>query len=224
MIRVLIADDSEPTRRGLRIRLERASGIRVVGEAGTGRGAVEAARAHRPDVVLMDLQMPGGNGLAAIRELAGPDAEPPLRVIALTNHVDDAWVLEAVDSGAAGYLLKLDSSAQLIDAVRTVAAGGSLLSSQVARTVLRELAARRTAGTALADVPVTVLTRSERTVLGRFARGVTDYDDLAAALHLSPLTARNHIANALKKTGLADRTQLALWAVHHGLDRGDPGS
>lgn len=216
-IRVLIADDDPAVRRDLRLRLSHAKDMTVVGEASNGADAVMIARTERPDVVLMDLPMPGGSGLAATRLLAGPAAKSPIPVVALTNRTAYADVLEALDAGAVGYLLKSHDSSDLLAAVRAAARGEAFLSSRITVPLIRELTGRR--AEAGEDAALDVLTPAEVEVASQLSRGRTSNEDIAAALVVSVNTVRTHLSSALRKTGLADRTQLALWAVRRGLDR-----
>lgn len=217
-IRVLIADDNRPFRRGIRLVLEKVPDIRVIGEAGSGSDAVTVARAERADVVLMDLQMPDGNGLAATRALAGPGVLDPVAVVVMTGHNADRLVLEALDCGASGYLLKGHDSAAVLDAIRAAHRGEGMLSSRVTVPVLREMARRR-GDASTQDASVMLLTPAETRVVTQLVQGCTRYEDIAGALHLSVETVRAQMKSALRKTGAADRTQLALWGVRRGFDR-----
>lgn len=214
-IRVLIADDNMAVRRGLRMRLNQAEGIKVIGEVSNSRDAVVIARAERATVVLMDLEMPG-NGLNAIRSLAGPGVEDPIRVIALTAHAEPVWVIQALDAGASGYVLKLDLR-MVPDAIRAVARGDSSLSGSVATPIIREFTRRRPVGIAT-DTTIGDLSRAELAVVRQLSQGRTSNEAIAAGLILSVNTVRSHLSSALRKTGLDDRTQLALWGVRHCLD------
>jgi len=219
--RVLIADDNRAYRKGVRMRLDQVSGITVVGEVSNGADATMAARSERADVVLMDLHMPGGDGLEATRALAGPGVPDPVAIIVVTSHSADRFVFEALDSGAVGYLLKGHDTPQLVEAIRAAAAGAGLVSSQVTPSVIRELARRRDRG-APTDLPaLSVLTGAEVAVVRALCHGSTSNVALSDALHVSVNTVRSQLASALKKTGLSDRTQLALWGVHQGLHHGE---
>jgi len=214
-IRVLIADDNRTVRRGLRIQLETVPGIRVIGEVANGVDAVTIARNENADVVLMDLQMPGMTGAEATRELTRSRSTHPVAVIVMTSFSIDRYVTEALDAGAVGYLLKSHDSDQLIGAIHAAARGEAVVSSRVAGTMLREFV-RRGHGAHHAEA-ANVLTLAERRVVVSLASGVTSTDAIADHLHVSVNTVRSQLQSALKKTGLSDRTQLALWAVKNKL-------
>ena len=207
-IRVLVVDDHPVVRQGLRSFLSSRDGIDVVGEAAdAGAGAAEAARLA-PDVVLFDLVMPGGGSIDAIERIRAQSPSP--RVLVLTSFGADDQVLPAVRAGAAGYLMKDVAPADLEAAVRTVHRGGVVLDPQVAATVMDEVG-RGPGGPAVAD-----LTPREREVLALLGQGLSNRE-LAAALFVSEKTVKTHVSSILSKLRLADRTQAALFAVHHGL-------
>jgi DNA-binding NarL/FixJ family response regulator len=210
-IRVLIADDNKNVRRGLRLQLEAVRDIRVIGEVANGADAVTVARSENADVVLMDLQMPGMTGAAATRELAGDET---IAVIVMTSFAIDAYVTEALDAGAVGYLLKSHDSDQLVSAIRSASRGEAVVSSRVTGTILREFVRRGTADAADPEV-ASVLSAAEHRVVSALASGVTSNDALAEHLHVSVHTVRSQMQSALKKLELNDRTQLALWGVKH---------
>lgn len=219
VIRIVLVDDQEVVRTGLRALAERDGDIIVVGEAGTGRAALGRVRELRPDVVLMDIRMPDMDGLEATRAILSEPALRPVSVIVLTTFDEDDHVLEAVRSGAAGYLLKDVSPVDLRSAVRTVARGGALLSPSVTRTVLRTLAAapRPPDGYLLER-----LTDRERDVLRAVGRGLTN-DEIARRLALSPATARTYVSRLLTRLGARDRSHLVVLAYESGLVRpGEP--
>lgn len=220
-IRVLIADDNRPFRRGIRLRLDQAEDITVVGEVSNGRDAVAAARAERADVVLMDLEMPGMNGIDATGILTSAHG-PRIGVVVLTSHSADAHVLRALEAGASGYLLKTHDSHQLLVAIRAAHRGDALMSPRVTAPVLRELARRHgsTADTAV----ISTLSPAERGVIVLLSSGVTTNDDIAAELCVSVNTVRSQIQSAMKKVGATDRTQLALWGVRNSIDDFRPSS
>jgi DNA-binding NarL/FixJ family response regulator len=218
-IRVLIADDNRSFRRGIRLRLEHAAGIVVVGEASNGRDAVAAARSASADVVLMDLEMPGMNGIEATRVLS-ERGTPRVGVVVLTSHGADAHVLSALEAGASGYLLKMHDTDQLLEAIRASARGDAFVSPRVTAPVLRVLAQAREG--ADEPAPLVSLSASERRVVRLLSSGVTSNDDIAADLSVSVHTVRSHVQSAMRKVGVADRTQLALWGVRNRLDGGRP--
>ena len=213
-IRVLIADDNRTVRRGLRLQLEGAPGIHVVGEVSNGIDAVHVARAERVQVVLMDIQMPQMSGLAATRLLARPDdGSNSIAVIVMTSFAVDGYVSEALDSGAVGYLLKSHDSDQLVGAIYAASRGEALVSSRVTAPLIREFVRR---GSAAEDPEAgTVLTAAERRVISALARGVTSNEAIAESLQVSVHTVRSQLHSALRKLDLADRTQLALWGARN---------
>lgn len=221
MIRVLLVDDQELVRTGLRSLAEHDGDIEVVGEAADGQAGLEMARRHRPDVVLMDLRMPRLDGLAATREIVVDDALRDVRVLVLATFDDDEDVLAAVRAGAAGYLLKDIAPVQLRAAIRSVAAGGSLLSPSIAGTIMRHLGDRLTSG--IRPELLEPLTDREREVLARVALGETNAE-IGTSLYISPATARTYVSRLLAKLGARDRAQLVVIGYESGLVRpGDDG-
>lgn len=210
VIRVLVVDDHPVVRHGLRAFLASREGIEVAGEAGDGETAVIEAQRLRPDVVLIDLVMPGAGGVAAIRRLRA--AVPEARILVLTSFSSEDQVIPAVQAGAAGYLLKDVAPAELESAVRTVARGEALLDAQVVGRVMAELAHGPQARTPGIDD----LTPRELEVLRLLARGRSNRQ-LAAELFVSEKTVKTHVSSILAKLRLGDRTQAALWAVRAGL-------
>lgn len=208
-IRVLIVDDHPVVRHGLRSFLSSRDGIEVVGEAGDGEQAVEEARAVSPDVVLMDLVMPGAGGVAAIRRIL--EAQPGARVLVLTSFSSDDQVIPAVQAGAAGYLLKDVAPAELEAAVRAVHRGEALLDPHVVAGVMAEVAGSRSQAGGPDE-----LTPREVEVLRLLGRGLSNRQ-LAAELFVSEKTVKTHVSSILAKLGVSDRTQAALWAVRRGL-------
>jgi DNA-binding NarL/FixJ family response regulator len=210
VIRVLICDDQEVVREGLRVMLRGASEIEVVGAAEDGAAAVALLDAARPDVVLMDLRMPGVNGIQATREIR--QRRPGARVLVLTTYDADEWVFDAIRSGAAGYVLKDTPAEDLIAAIRAVAAGKTPVDPKVAGRLFAQIA--RTAPVDAA--PLAELSPRERDVLALLARGLSNAD-IAATVHLSEGTVRNYVSTILSKLGVADRTQAAILGIRAGL-------
>lgn len=215
MIRVVLVDDQELVRAGLRPLAEHDGDVEVVGEAGDGRAGLALVRELRPDVVLMDVRMPRMDGLEATRAIVTDPALDDVRVLVLTTFDEDEHVFAAIRAGASGYLLKDVSPADLRAAIRTVAAGDSLLSPAVTATVMRAVAAgprTRDAGRLAA------LTEREREVLERVGLGLTN-DEIARELYLSPATARTYVSRLLTKLAARDRAALVVLAYETGLVR-----
>jgi NarL family two-component system response regulator LiaR len=208
-IRVLIADDHAVVRQGLRTFLGLQDEVEVVGDVADGAAAVAAVAAERPDVVLMDLVMPGMDGVEAIRRIAAE--HPGTRVIALTSFLDDDKVLPAIRAGAAGYLLKDVGPADLVKGIRTVYGGEALLHPAVAARLMEEVAGAP-APAGVADP----LTAREHDVLAEIVRGHAN-KRIALELGISEATVKIHVSSVLRKLGVADRTQAALLAVREGL-------
>ncbi|GGP37918.1 response regulator transcription factor [Saccharothrix coeruleofusca] len=213
MIRVVLADDQALVRAGFRLLLDTEDGFEVVGEAGDGARAVELAREHRPDVVVMDIRMPGVDGLAATRRIC---AElPGVRVLVLTTFDVDEYVFEALRGGASGFLLKDTDPVELLRALRVVAAGEALLAPSVTRRLIEDFAARpghrRPDPAALGE-----LTAREREVMALVAGGLSN-DEIAGHLVISPATARTHVSRVMTKLGARDRAQLVVLAYESGL-------
>ena len=216
MIRVVIVDDQELVRAGLRALAVHEGDVEVVAEAGTGREGVDRVREHRPDVVLMDVRMPGTDGIEATRAITADPALGAVRVLVLTTFDEDEHVVEAIRAGAAGYLLKDVSPADLRSAIRVVARGGSLLSPTVTASVMRVAAGAAPA--ALDDSRLAGLTPREREVLEHVGRGLTN-DEIARVLFLSPATARTYVSRLLARLGARDRAALVVLAYETGLVR-----
>lgn len=210
-VRILIADDHEVVRIGLAALLDRQPGFSVVGEARSGDEAVRLARERRPDVVVMDIRMPDGSGIDACRTITTELSKTP--VIMLTSYADSDALFAAIDAGASGYVLKRVGSTELVDAVRTVAAGGSLLDPAVTRNVLDRLrnASRLEEAGAFAD-----LTDQERRVLTHIAAGDSNRE-IAGHLGLAEKTVRNYVSSLLAKLSLASRSQAASYAIRNRL-------
>ena len=214
-VSVLLADDQHLVRAGFRSLLKRDREIVVAGEAATGDEAVRTARALRPDVVLMDIRMPGLDGIAATRLIMADPELRDCRVIILTTFETDEYVFAALEAGASGFLTKEIEPEGLRHAVRVVAAGEALLSPSVTRRVIKQFAHRPapapTGGSRLAR-----LTAREREVVGLVATGLSN-EDIARELVISPLTAKTHITRAITKLGVRDRVQLVILAYEEGL-------
>jgi two-component system, NarL family, response regulator LiaR len=208
VIRVLVVDDHAVVREGLRTFLQLQKGIEVAGEAADGREALEEAARLRPDVILMDLVMPGLDGVAAMRALR--DTVPQARVIVLTSFLDDDKLLPALRSGAAGYLLKNAQPRELARAVRAAHAGEAVLDPVVAARLVETLAADG------GEQPIDRLTPREREVLVLIGRGFAN-KRIAQELELSEKTVKTHVGHVLAKLGVTDRTQAAVVAVRAGL-------
>ena len=214
MIRVVLADDQVLVRAGFRALLDAQDGIEVTGEVSDGQQAVDLARELTPDVVLMDIRMPGTDGLAATRQIAADPRLADTRVVILTTFDLDEYVFEAIRSEASGFLVKDTEPEELVQAVRVVADGDALLSPGVTRRLIAEFAARAKrppdAG-ALAD-----LTGREREVLALVGQGLSNAD-IAKRLFLSPATAKTHVSRAMIKLSARDRAQLVVAAYESGL-------
>ncbi|BAL89450.1 putative two-component system response regulator [Actinoplanes missouriensis 431] len=211
-VRVLLADDETLVRAGFRVLLERTPGIEVVGEARDGDEAIALARAHRPDVVLMDVRMPGTDGLTATRRILADDRLPGVRIIVLTTFELDEYVYAALRAGASGFLLKDLTPDELRHAVRVVAAGDALL----APAVTRRLIARFTTAEPETLPGLETLTAREREVVALVADGLST-EEIAARLRMSRATAKTHTNRAMTKLGARDRAHLVVLAYRHGL-------
>ncbi len=210
-VRILIADDHEVVRIGLASLLDRQPGFSVVAEAGSGDEAVREARRLRPDVVVMDIRMPNGSGIDACRTITGELPATP--VVMLTSYADSEALFAAIDAGASGYVLKRVGSTELVDAVRTVAAGGSLLDPSVTKRVLDRIrsTSRLEEAGAFAD-----LTEQERRVLAHVADGASNRF-IADRMGLAEKTVRNYVSNVLAKLSLESRAQATAYAIRHRL-------
>jgi two-component system, NarL family, response regulator DevR len=210
-IRILIADDHEVVRIGLAALLDGQDGLSVVAQASSGDDAVRLARQYRPDVVVLDIRMPGGSGIDACRTISAELPDTP--VVMLTSHADAEALFDAIDAGASGYVLKRVGSGELVDAVRTVAGGGSLLDPAVTRTVLDRLrnASRLEEAGAFAE-----LTEQERRVLAHVADGASNRE-IAERMGLAEKTVRNYVSNILAKLTLESRAQAAGYAIRNRL-------
>ena len=216
-IKVLIADDQALIRSGLRAIIESEPGLEVVGEAGDGAEAVEAVRRLRPDVALMDIRMPRLDGVAATRALLRGAVPVPTKILILTTfHLDD-YVLGALRAGASGFLLKDTPPADIIRAVRLVAAGDAMLSPAVTRTLIEQFGADQPAPRrAAARQALRTLTDRERDVAAEVAQGRSNAE-IAARLYMSEATVKAHVSRVLAKLGAANRVQVAIMARDAGL-------
>jgi DNA-binding NarL/FixJ family response regulator len=222
-VRVLLADDQVLIRSGFAALLDSAPDLEVVGEAGDGAEAVRQAVALRPDVVLMDIRMPGMDGLTAARQITGSPELTDVRVIVLTTFEADEYVFEALRSGASGFLGKSVEPQELLDAISVVARGDALLSPRATRSLIaRFLAQPPQDSPGVADTTLDVLTDREREMVALVASGLSN-EDIAVRLHLSPLTVKTHVNRAMSKLGVRDRAQLVVVAYRTRLVRaGDP--
>jgi DNA-binding NarL/FixJ family response regulator len=211
-LRVIVADDQELVRDGFRMILESA-GCDVVGEAADGREAVYLTRRRSPDVVLMDIRMPGVDGLEATREIAGPGVANPVPVLILTTFDLDEYVMEALRAGASGFLLKDAGRDQLVEAVRAVARGDALIAPSITRRLIERFVARSPD-----PLPAELdeLTARELEVVREIARGRSNAE-LARELGISETTVKTHVARVLAKLRLRDRVQIVVFAYEHGL-------
>jgi DNA-binding NarL/FixJ family response regulator len=215
-IRVLLADDQALVRAGFRALLDAQDGVEVVGEAADGAQAVRLTRALRPDVVLMDIRMPGLDGLEATRQIAADELLAAVRIVILTTFDLDEYVFEALRVGASGFLVKSTEPAELIRGVRAVASGDALLSPGVTRRLVAEFASRAKQPRPAPEL--TQLTDREREVMGLVAAGLSN-DQIAQRLVVSPATAKTHVSRAMVKLGARDRAQLVVFAYESGLVR-----
>jgi DNA-binding NarL/FixJ family response regulator len=215
-IRLLLADDQAVVRAGFRTILESEADFEVIAEAADGDEAVERARKHRPDLVLMDVRMPGTDGIVATRQLAGPGVADPLSVLVITTFDLDDYVFAALRAGACGFLLKDIEPDDLVAAVRTVASGDGLIAPRVTRRLIAEFA--RGATTQPPEPPQDALTERERETLLLVARGLSNVE-IAQELSISASTVKTHIAHLLAKLELRDRVQAVVYAYEHGIVR-----
>ena len=218
-IRVVIADDQDIVRAGLTMILNAQPDIEVVGTATDGRAAIELARRVRPDVCLFDIRMPGLDGLAATRALAGPDVPDPMAVVVITTFDLDEYVYAALRAGARGFLLKDAGPALLSQAVRAAADGEALIAPTVTRRLLGALAGSGPA--APPRQPTEPLTSREEEVLAAVAQGRTN-NEIAVELHIAVSTVKTHITSLLGKLGVRNRVEIAIWAYETGRIRPRP--
>jgi DNA-binding NarL/FixJ family response regulator len=228
MIRVLLADDQALIRAGFRVLLEAADDIEVVGEAVNGDQAVELAKSERPDVILMDIRMPGTDGLAATSQIAAADGLDGVKVVILTTFETDEYVYQALRAGASGFLVKDAEPEELIHAVRVVHRGDALLSPSVTRRLIASIASRANGASVFSaagrdqanrarPIPgLDRLTEREREVLALVAQGLSN-EEIATRLYLSPLTTKTHVSHIMTKLTARDRAQLVVIAYESGL-------
>jgi DNA-binding NarL/FixJ family response regulator len=219
-VKVLLADDQALVRAGFKMLLDVEDDITVVGEAADGAEAVTLARATRPEVVLMDIRMPVLDGLEATRQIAATRGLEGVRVLILTTYDTDAYVFEALQAGASGFLLKDSGPAELLHAIRVVAAGEALLAPRITRRLIAQFTAARTAHQASED-RLAELTQREREVLALVGRGLSN-QEIATDLTVSKATARTHVSHTMVKLGARDRAQLVVVAYHSGLVSSGP--
>ncbi len=214
--RVLLVDDQPLLRTGFRMILSAESDLTVVGEAGEGAAAVELARRLKPDVVLMDIRMPGMDGIQATRALAGPGVEEPIKVLILTTFGSDEYVVESLRAGASGFLLKDAPPEDLVEAIRIVAAGDALLAPSVTRRLLDRVASRLPPANEDTIPALSELTDRELEVLKLVARGMSNAE-IAEKLVVSETTVKTHVSRVLAKLDIRDRVQAVILAYETGL-------
>lgn len=214
-IRVVLVDDQAVARHGFRAILEPEDDIKIVAEAADGAEGVEAARRYDPHVVLMDVRMPGIDGIEATRRLAGPDVDDPVDVLVITTFDVDEYVFEALRAGAVGFMLKDAPPDDIVAAIRTVAAGDGLVAPRVTRRLIAEFARPSDSHAAEPD-ELDRLTVREREILTELAGGWSNAE-IGARLHLEETTVKTHVRGVLTKLGLRDRVQAVVYAYEHGL-------
>jgi len=211
-IKVLIADDHHMVRQGIKQILELENDIEVVSQASNGEEAVEQAREYKPDVILMDINMPGMNGLQAIEELKKDN--DMYRVVVLTIHQDREYLFKTIQLGAEGYVLKDAESAVLIEAIRTVASGNTYVQPNMTNELVKEF--NRMSTRSKEKEEESVLTSREIEVIGLIAEGLIN-KEIAKKLYISEKTVKNHVSNIFKKLNVSDRTQAAIYAFKHNI-------
>ena len=221
MVSVLIVDDQAMVRSGLAMVLTADGDIEVVGEARDGGEAVRLARELSPDVVLMDIRMPGMDGIEATRMLAGREVADRRTVVMLTTFGADEYVYEALQAGAVGFVLKDSDPATLLDAVRAAAHGAGLIDPAVTRQVVERFSRLPDGPTPQLSEDLAQLTEREREVFDELVRGASNAE-IAGRLYVEPSTVKSHVAHVLRKLGLRDRVEAVIYAYEHGLVR--PGS
>jgi len=218
VISVVVVDDQALVRAGFRVLVDSSSDLEVLGEAANGIEAVRIVRQLRPEVVLMDIRMPGMDGIEATRQIVGAPEGADTRVLILTTFDLDQYVYEALRAGASGFLLKDTPPEELLDAIRVIAAGNALLAPSVTRTLIAEFAGRAAPLMKNADA-LGMITPREREVLLLIARGRSN-GEIAEELHMSGATAKTHVSRLLSKLGARDRAQLVVIAYESGLATG----
>ncbi|WP_199435439.1 response regulator [Qaidamihabitans albus] len=215
MTTVVVVDDQDLVRFGLRALIENEDGLSFAGEAADGLAAVATIRELRPDVVLMDIRMPGIDGLEATRRVTADPQLAHTKIVVLTTFEIDEYVFDALKSGASGFLLKDTKPAELLHAIRLVADGGALLSPSITRKLIRTFV-EQPARSVRPHPQLGTLTEREREILGLVGEGLSN-DDIAQRLFISPATARTHVGRAMTKLGARDRAQLVVFAYQSGL-------
>ena len=210
-MKILLCDDQAVIRDGMEMLLQLEKDFQMVGSAQDGFEAVELAAKTQPDLILMDLKMPGMNGIEATREIR--KKFPNIKILVLTTYDDDEWVFDAIRAGASGYLLKDTPRQKIIEAIRGTVDGKSFVDPAVAGKLLNQVASNQTQPASILEDK---LTERELDVLRLLAKGMTN-TDIAGTLHLSEGTVRNHVSAILEKLGVSDRTQAAVIAIQHGL-------
>jgi DNA-binding NarL/FixJ family response regulator len=215
MIRVVLVDDQAVVRAGFRVILEQDGDIEVVGEAADGRAAVAEVRRTAPDVVCMDVRMPGGDGLAATAQIVAAGEDAPAVLVVTTFDLDE-YVFGALEAGASGFVLKDTDPEELVDAVRRLAAGQGLVDQAVTRRVIAEFARRAPAAGGPAPDLVEALTARETEIVQLLARGLSNAE-IAAELVVETSTVKSHLSRAMAKIGTRDRLQTVVWAYQRGV-------
>ncbi|WFE30586.1 response regulator transcription factor [Solwaraspora sp. WMMD791] len=214
-IRVMLVDDQAVVRAGFRVLLEQAEEIEVVAEASSGSAAVTAARQLRPDVICMDVRMPGGDGLTATRQILAEAGERPPAVLVVTTFDLDEYVFGALESGASGFILKDCEPEELVDAIRRLASGYGLVDQTVTRRVIAEFARRR-AVAPTESAAAHQLTPREAEIVRLLAKGLSN-NEIADELFIETSTVKSHLGRAMAKIGVRDRLQTVVWAYQNGL-------